>query len=359
MKKQLLPVFILAGILPVLFTSCSPHASKHRMKKETILYPGPPDPPRIQYLTSISSSDNTVGRQSSFEKFVFGETTPKPVKKPYGIAVHEGKIYLCDNGIGGLDIIDLEKNTFEYFIPKGKGELKLPLNCCVGDTGTLYVADGRRKEIVIFDKEGNYINSFGGDTTFKPTDINVYDDKIYVADLGNRKIDVYNAGDFRLLRSFPDSLAPKEGRLYQPTNICVTNNKVYVSDMGDFNVKVFTHDGKYLSTVGSQGSGLGQFARPKGIAVDAESNLYVVDASFENTQIFNKEGKLLMFFGGTYNGPGGMWLPAKVTIDYDNMRFFQKYVDPSYKMKYLIFVTNQYGPDKVSIYGAIEPKEKE
>jgi len=355
MKIRLTTVLLLAAFLPAFFTSCSDRATKHKIKKETIVYPAPPDPARIQYLTSISSSDNAVAKQSSFEKFVFGESTPRPVKKPYGIAVHGGKIYICDTGLGGLDIIDLEKNTFEYFIPKGKGTLKLPLNCSVNDTGTLYVADGLRKEVVVFAPDGSYLGSFGIDTTFKPTDVCVYGEKVFVSDLNNRCIRVFDALDHSLLSSFPDSLSPKESRLFQPTNIFVTHDKVYVSDMGDFNIKIYTHAGKYLSSVGSQGAGLGQFARPKGIAVDAESNLYVVDASFENTQIFNKDGKLLMFFGGTYAGPGGMWLPAKVAIDYDHMRYFQKYLDPSFTMKYLVFVTNQYGPDKVSIYAAVEP----
>ena len=99
-----------------------------------------------------------------------------------------------------------------------------------------------------------------------------------------------------------------------------------------------------------------QMVRPKGIAVDRESNLYVVDAGIENTQIFNKEGKLLMYFGGTYEGPGGMWLPAKITIDYYNMKYFQKYVDPDFVLKYLILVTNQFGPDKLNVYGRVDPK---
>ena len=82
----------------------------------------------------------------------------------------------------------------------------------------------------------------------------------------------------------------------------------------------------------------------------------MVDAGFENVQIFNKDRKLLMYFGGSYKGPGDMWLPAKIIIDYDNLEYFQKYVDPGFTLKYLIFVTNQYGPDKVNVYGRVTPK---
>ena len=359
MTKKILTVALLAGIIPFFFSSCSPKASKRKMKSEAVIYPAPPDPARIQYLTSISSSDNSVGKQSHFEKFVFGESSPKPIKKPYGVSVHGGKIYVCDAGIGGIEVIDLDKSNFEYFIPKGKGEMKLPLNCFVDDTGTIFVADGRRREVLVYGPDRTYIGAIGGDSTYKPTDVYVYDDKIFVADLGNKKIRVYRADDREPVTDFPDSASAKEARLFMPTNIYVTNDRVYVSDMGDFNVKEYTHDGKFVKSVGSQGSGLGQLARPKGIAVDADGNLYVVDASFENTQIFNKDGKLLMYFGGPYKGPGDMWLPAKVTIDYDNLRYFQKYLDPSYKMKYLVLVTNQYGPDKVNIYAAVEPKSKD
>jgi hypothetical protein len=115
-------------------------------------------------------------------------------------------------------------------------------------------------------------------------------------------------------------------------------------------------NGEYISAVGSYGAGLAQFVRPKGIALDHEENLYVVDAGFENVQIFNKQGQLLMFFGGPYKGPGDMYLPAKVIIDYHHLRYYEKFVDPAFRLKYLIFVTNQYGPDKITVYGRLETK---
>jgi hypothetical protein len=51
-----------------------------------------------------------------------------------------------------------------------------------------------------------------------------------------------------------------------------------------------------------------------------------------------------------------MYLPAKVIIDYSHLSYYEKFVDPAFRLKYLIFVTNQYGPDKVTVYGRIEPK---
>ena len=103
------------------------------------------------------------------------------------------------------------------------------------------------------------------------------------------------------------------------------------------------------------GTGPGKFTRLKGIAVDRESNLYTVDSAFENAQIFNDEGQVLMAFGGPYSGPGGMVLPAQITIDYDNLEYFRQYVHKSFDLKYIILVSNQFGPDKINVYGFVSP----
>ncbi len=208
----------------------------------------------------------------------------------------------------------------------------------------------------MFDEAGNYLKSFGQGEEIKPTDVFVDDKNIWVTDLKNHQVMVYDKSTYEYQRSIPGAKPDSLSKLFSPTNLYVTDNKLYVSDFGDFNVKIYDTNGNYIRKVGSYGRNLGQFVRQKGIAVDKEENLYVVDAGFENVQIFDKEGPLLMFFGGPYHGPGDMWLPAKVIIDYDNLEYFQKYVYKDFDLKYLIFVTNQYGPDKISVYGFVEEK---
>lgn len=351
--KTLLILFFASLLL-----SCSRSITSGSGPDNLVIYPAPPDTARIQFLTHISSSQDVTGNRNSFSKFIFGEPENIVINKPYGIAVSKGKILICDTFIHGLVIIDMEKNTFEQFIPTGKGELKVPINCFVDKKGFRYIADSERKQVVVFDENGNYINSFGEAEAFKPTDVFVENDKIYVANLAGHQVNVYsNDSSYTLLNTFPEVNKNNPESLFSPTNLFVTENKVYVTDFGDFKIKTYTPEGEFISSVGSYGQGIGQFIRPKGIAVDRESNLYVVDAGFENTQIFSKDGDLLMYFGGNYKGPGDMWLPAKVTLDYDNLSYLEKYVDPDYKLKYLVLVTNQFGPDKITIYGAIEPRK--
>lgn len=335
--------------------SCSPRIIKGSTT-EKIIYPAPPDTAKIQYLTSISTSLDVAKKQSTFTKSVLGKDPVLPIYKPYGVFMRNGKLYVCDVSLGGgLEIIDFEAKEFKYFVPEGQYQLKLPLNSYVDKNDQLYVADIALHKIFVFDSIGKYVTSFGKKENLKPSDVFVTKNKIFVADSGNNRINVYNKNNHKFEYYFPKSKSGSKDYLYKPANITLSNDKVYVSDMGAGNIKIFTHTGEYINTISRYGKNIGELVRPKGIAIDKEENIYVVDASFENIQIFNKEGRLLMFFGGHYKNHGDMWLPTKVMIDYDNLKYFKKYVDPKFDLEYLIIVANQYGPDKVSVYGRITP----
>jgi DNA-binding beta-propeller fold protein YncE len=354
-ERFFLYVIVLIGF--TVFYSCSKRNYPAAVVAEPVFYPPPPDTARIQFLTRYGNSVDFAGSQKKFKTFVAGQTDALPILKPYGLALLFNRLYIADAGINGLQVVDLGINSFDYFIPAGRGKLILPINCFVDDGGDLYVSDVGRKQVVIFNERLEYKGEIGGDKNFKPVDVVVTGDTVFVTDPLNFRINAYNKSTLQLLFTFPEGASVGDKNwLYNPLNLCVGKGKIYVTDFGDSRVKMFTMNGEYISAVGSYGAGLAQFVRPKGIALDREENLYVVDAGFENVQIFNKEGQLLMFFGGPYKGPGDMYLPAKVIIDYSHLSYYEKFVDPAFRLKYLIFVTNQYGPDKVTVYGRIEPK---
>jgi len=351
MKKSLKIIFIINALI---FISCSGNKQLSN-NIEPVVFPPAPDEPRIQFLTSFSKSTDFTGEQSAITGFIMGEEEPLPILKPYGLAVGIKRIYVCDSQLGGLEIMDMEDGSFGYFIPEGRGKLKQPINCFVNQTGLLYVADAQRQQIVIFNSELEYVGEIGDSSVLKPTDVFVTDKQIFINDISKHSVDVYDRFSRKYLRCIP-SVAIENNKLFSPVNISVFKDKIYISDLGDSKVKVYDLDGNYIRTIGMIGNSPGKFSRPKGIALDQDENLYVVDAGFENVQIFNKDGNLLMYFGGSYTKPGDMWLPAKVVIDYMNLDYFKDYVDPSFNLNYLIFVTNQYGPDKVNVYGFISKK---
>ena len=212
---------VITVIMCFMMGSCSRHISQTAIQKSYVVYPAPPDTARIQFLTSFSSSVNVDSKQSAISKYIFGESEVKPVKKPYGISIHNGKIYICDTGLGGLEVIDLDKNSFNYLTLTGKAQLKLPLNCFADDDGKIYIADGGRRQIVILDRRGEFIDAIGDTGTFKPTDVSVSENKIWATDIKNNKVNVYDRETHEFKYSIPGYKKGEEGFLYNPANIYV------------------------------------------------------------------------------------------------------------------------------------------
>jgi uncharacterized protein (TIGR03663 family) len=88
------------------------------------------------------------------------------------------------------------------------------------------------------------------------------------------------------------------GQLDQPRGIAVDQQgTIYVADMGNNRIEVFGPDGQALRTIGSAGSGDGQFQEPRGVAVDGQGNLYVADTWNARVQKFDSSGKFLKSWG--------------------------------------------------------------
>ena len=321
-----------------------------------VFFPPAPNPPRVQYLMKISDSQDIEGKKSSFSLFVLNDKDDdavKPIKKPYGVTTRNGKIYICDVGGATVSIIDPSRKTFEYL--KGNfsvGKLRKPINIAVDGDGTMYIADIERKEILVYDAAGNFKNAFGKDLDMKPTDVAVDGKYLYVVDIAHSEVKVLDGKTGKLLERIGKGSEKSEG-LALPTNFAVDGKGfIYVTNTMTGKVMKFDRDGHLLLSFGKLGDGFGQFGRPKGIAVDDSGRIYVADSAHQNVQIFNEKGRLLMFFGDPGSAPDGtMNLPSGVAVSKDNLDYFQKLADPSFQLESVIFVINQYGPNKVAVYG--------
>jgi DNA-binding beta-propeller fold protein YncE len=303
--------------------------------------------------------------ESAFDKFIVGEKKDQRLDKPYGVAIHDGKIYVCDTN-QTVFVFDLEKKRLDRFAgAQGLGRLIQPLNITVDQDGTKYVADTGRGQVVIFGRDDQYLSAIGKFGTWRPVDVAVFGDLLYVADIKNRMIKVFDKKSGAQVKEFGQKGKPSEN-LYMPTNLAFdTQGSLYITDTGRFKVFKYDRDGHMLNTLGELGSGPGSFARPKGIATDRNNRIYVVDAAFANVQMFNPDGQLLLYFSKQGLYPGDLYLPAQIAVDYDNIRYFEKYADPDFQIEAVIIVTSQFESRLVNVFalgklrGKQYPSDKE
>lgn len=328
--------------------------------KTYVVYPSPPDTPRVQFLLSISSSASFVpeAERSVWDAISGAEEEQAGIMemaKPYNATLARGRIYVCDLGANAVWRIGLRERTFEELVPRGY-DLSRPIDCDADSRdGTLYVAQLDRGHVVALAESGDYERVYAAEHGETASGVSVIGDSVLVADMKAQRVHVFDRMSTRYLGSIPSDTLDSNATLYSPTDVEATPAAIYVSDFGSYKVKVFDRQGRFVRSFGTYGSSVGQFIRPKGLAVDRDENVYVADAAFENVQIFNSKGQILMYFGGPHTGPGGLMLPFGVSVVDEGMEFFEDYVSPDYDLKYVILVTSQFGPNKLSIFGFIGP----
>jgi len=355
-----LTLFSLVLILGI-FSGC-PSVREEQQILEPVFFPNAPETPRLQFLKSYSGPDDLGGVQASaFEKFVLGEPeTMDGISKPYGVAISRGKLYVCDVGKRMVEMLDLENGTFGYLTKDQR--LLNPVNIYIDDNDIKYVADPTVGAVFVFDQNNNLSDMLGKESKINPIDVVVRGSRCYVTDFGSNRVFVLDRTTGREIarigiESNTDGKINSIGELPAGEFSLISDlaldqqNNIYVTDKAAGRITLFDQSGKFIKTIGRMGDNIDEFVRPKGIAIDKENRIWIVDASTEVAKIYNQQAQLLLFFGLSGNEPGMMNLPAKIVLDYDNVELFRKYAVPGADIEFLVLVSNQYGPNKISVYG--------
>ena len=325
------------------------------VKTGTIFFPPAPNQPRIQFLKGIADSRDIEDIKSGFTLFMTGQQEVDAVKsigKPYGVTTHKGKIYVSDLGASSIVIIDPALKEVKFLKGNyGLGKLKKPANVAFDAEDNMYVSDALRKDIAVFSPAGEFLRAIGKEADIKPADIAVEGDDLYVLDIANNEIKIFDRREGTLSRSFGKATELVEG-LSVPTSLAMDSKGfLYATNIGSGKIIKMDRDGHVLMTFGKIGDIVGEFARPKGITVDHEGRIYVVDGGHQNVQIFNETGRILAFFGDPGLPVGSLNLPVGIAVTQDNLAYFQKLAAPGFILEAVIIVTNQFGDHKLSVYG--------
>ena len=168
--------------------------------------------------------------------------------------------------------------------------------------------------VMLFDKDGNLVRSFGAGYITWPHGIHVdFEGNVWIADArGTDQMQDYSgeAWGHQVHKFSPTgihlmSLGTKGGGrdeeyFYTPNDVHVApDGSIFVAEGHSNNpgtparVHKFTADGEHLFSFGEMGDGPGQFTQPHALAMDSKGRLFIADRSNDRIQIFDQEGNLL------------------------------------------------------------------
>lgn len=255
------------------------------------------------------------------------------LNQPSGLAVniYTGDLYVSDTGNHHVLQIQLDRTiitwNWDFNQPQGIEFDAL--------TGAVYLANitPTGSKILIFDSNGNFLNSYGYPLQFmRPTGLALnFNGSLFVADPTQTLVHRLNAASgvfswylgnsypitwiLNLSNEYPNDINTQQyvnyykdlfnGYFYLPADAAVAKDgTVYVVDAGNHRIQWFDKDGNFQGKFGGLGTGNGTFIFPTSIAISSNEVLFIADTNNNRIQKISRNGTFLGTFGsGQLNSP--------------------------------------------------------
>lgn len=168
-----------------------------------------------------------------------------------------GNLFVADTGNFRVQKFGPDRSFILAWGGKGRGDGQFlePDNLTVDADGRVYVLDGERDDIQVFDANGAYLRTVGRYGT--------------------------GEGQFLFFDTGGLSIGP--------------DGNLWVADTSNQRIQRFSPHGELIAAYGTYGMTAGTFSSPNGIAVDNAGNVFVVDVGETGTRVqaFSEEGEFL------------------------------------------------------------------
>jgi DNA-binding beta-propeller fold protein YncE len=216
----------------------------------------------------------------------------------------QGRTTRCNPSEAATEPVIIGKGKYRYQVAEGWGELPPGMSfveataVCVDSKDNVYVFNRGAHPVIVFDRDGNFLRSWGQDIGFTRAHGAAIgpDDMLYLTDdFGHAVRKCTTEGKVVLTIGMPNVPAPRFSG--EPFNLCThtalsPQGEIYVAD-GYQNARVhkYAPDGTLLFSWGEPGTGPGEFNLVHNIACDDEGWVYVADRENHRVQVFDAKGK--------------------------------------------------------------------
>ena len=190
--------------------------------------------------------------------------------------------------------------------------------------------------VVVFDREGNFLRSWGAGLFAFPHTIRAdKDDNLWIVDRDHGQMMLFT-GTGELLRTIgtkgarSDTGVPPDdfrsdaylkvthggGPFNLPTDIDVApSGDMFITDgYGNARVHTFAADGTHVMSWGEPGGEPGQFRLPHGVWIDRRGRVLIADRENDRIQVFDQQGKLLTVWRTKLIGPAVIYVDAQDNV---------------------------------------------
>jgi DNA-binding beta-propeller fold protein YncE len=181
-------------------------------------------------------------------------------------------------------------------LPPGWEFVDVP-GVAVDSQDNVYVFNRGEHPMIVFDRDGNFLRSWGEGLFSRAHGIDIDDDDIlYCTDDGDHTVRKLTT-DGKVLMTIGVPGKPAPFLSGKPFNRCThtalsPKGEIYVSDgYGNSVVHKYSPDGKHLMCWGTTGTDPGQFNIVHNIATDDDGWVYVADRENHRVQVFDGNGK--------------------------------------------------------------------
>ena len=188
--------------------------------------------------------------------------------------------------------------------------------------GSALCLDADNNKVSIYSSSGRLKKAFKGKFE-NPVAASIDDQNVVILD--DEQLKIYRLdGDLRYTSGASGS---DEGQFDSPRSVYFRADKIYIADTGNQRIQIFSKDGIFLEHISNPEKGRKIFDEPSRVVVDSNDNMYVQEDSSKQVLVFSPERKLLYRIDGKGAASTGFETIYDIAVDADNNLYVLAAID--------------------------------